>query len=156
MPPSIPKASYSGDPKIHLPSMLWHYVGMPFLIPETCFPNLKIQFSRKKLRPPRVHSQKNGFSQSSSPDSKAVFPQQVKKYMKSTFHKCFVNVTPVTNPTPMSKSDEHTVKAIKTKIYPKIGFYPEFRIGRIGPERNAHKNCSLGAHKRGPCAKEAW
>ena len=34
----------------------------------------------------------------SSPDLKADFPQQVNKSMKSTFHKCVVNVIPVTNP----------------------------------------------------------
>ena len=59
MPPSIPKASYSGDPEIHLPSMLWYYVGMPFLIPETCFANFKVKFSRKSYVPPRVHFQTN-------------------------------------------------------------------------------------------------
>ena len=42
--------------------------------------------------------------------------------MKSTFHKCVVNLLPVTDPTPMSESDKYNAKAIKTKIYPKIAF----------------------------------
>ena len=52
--------------------------------------------------------------------------------MKFKIHKCVVNVAPVTNPTPISKPDKYMVKTIKTKIQPKIDFYPEFRISRIG------------------------
>ena len=51
-----------------------------------------------------------------SSDSKADFPQQVKESMKWKFHKCVVNVTPVTNPTPTSKSDKYIVEAIEIKI----------------------------------------
>ena len=60
VPPSIPKASYSGDPKIHLPSMLWHYVSMPFLIPETCFSTLNFSFL-EKIHPPRLLFRKSLF-----------------------------------------------------------------------------------------------
>ena len=41
-----------------------------------------------------------------SPDLKADFPKHVKTLMKSTFHKYVVNVTPITNPKPMSKSEK--------------------------------------------------
>ena len=43
------------------------------------------------------------FPKNNNPGLKADFPQQVKKSMKSTIHKCIVNVTPVTNPTQYTK-----------------------------------------------------
>ena len=46
------------------------------------------------------------FLKSNSPGLKADFHKRVNKLMKFTFDKCVLNVTPVTNPTPMSKSDE--------------------------------------------------
>ena len=58
-----------------------------------------------------------------------VFPAS-QKSIKSTFHKCIVNVPPVTNPTPMSKSDKYKVEA-KKQMWPKIDFHLESRIGRI-------------------------
>ena len=54
--------------------------------------------------------------ENNSPGLKADFHQQVKKTMKLVFDKWVVNVTPVTNPTPMSKSDKYKVKTIKAKI----------------------------------------
>ena len=47
---------------------------------------------------------KNSISKNNSPGLKATFPKQVTTTMNSTFHKCVVNVSPATNPTPMSKS----------------------------------------------------
>ena len=44
------------------------------------------------------------FLENNKPSLKAEFSSQVKTSMKSTFYKCGANVTPVTNPTPMSKS----------------------------------------------------
>ena len=41
-----------------------------------------------------------------SPGLKADFHQHVKKQMKFVFDTWVVNITPVTNPTPMSKSDK--------------------------------------------------
>ena len=40
--------------------------------------------------------------------------------MEIAFDKCVWNVTPVTNPTPMSKSDKQIVKTIKFRFSPKI------------------------------------
>ena len=39
--------------------------------------------------------------------------------MKFVFDKCVLNVRPVTNPTPMSKSDKSMVKTIKLRFNPK-------------------------------------
>ena len=41
------------------------------------------------------------------------------KTIKSTIHKYVVNVAPVTNPAPMSKSDKQTIKTIKLRFSPK-------------------------------------
>ena len=46
------------------------------------------------------------FLKNNSQGLKAVFSQRAKKTMNLTIRKCVVNVTPVTNPTPMSKSDK--------------------------------------------------
>ena len=55
----------------------------------------KIKFVKKPL-----------VCKNSSSDEKAVFHQRVQESMKFVFDKCVLNVTPVTNLTPMSKSDE--------------------------------------------------
>ena len=36
--------------------------------------------------------------------------------MKPKFHKCVVNVSPVTNPTPMNKSDKYKVQTQKPRF----------------------------------------
>ena len=46
------------------------------------------------------------FRKNSSSDEKVVFHQRVKKSMEFVFDKCVLNVTPVTNPTQYTKSDE--------------------------------------------------
>ena len=51
------------------------------------------------------------FLKNNSPGLKADFPQHVKQSMKSTIHKCIVNVTPVTNPTPYTKLVKQMVKS---------------------------------------------
>ena len=48
--------------------------------------------------------------------TKVVFHQRENKSMKITLDKCVLNVTPATNPTPMSKSDKSTLKTIKPKF----------------------------------------
>ena len=64
-----------------------------------------------------------------------IFPTSQQKQIKSTFHKCIVNVTPATNPTPMSESAKYEIKSIKNKIQLQICFLA-FSIGRVcqGPE----------------------
>ena len=60
----------------------------------------------KRVRPKtgeRDKFEKDIFCQKNCPGLKTDFPQQVKQSMKSTFHKCVVNVMPVTNPTQYSK-----------------------------------------------------
>ena len=49
------------------------------------------------------------FLKNDSPVLKVDFPRN-KKSVKSTFHKCVLNVSAVTNPTPMSKFGKYIVK----------------------------------------------
>ena len=74
--------------------------------------------SATKKETNRVKKQSR-FLKNSSPSLKADFHQQVNKSMKSTIHKRVANVTPVTNPTPMSKSDKYMVKTMKPRFSPK-------------------------------------
>ena len=68
------------------------------------------------------------FSKSSS-DLKADFHQQVNTQMKSIIHKWVVNVTPITYPTPMNKSDQYMVKAVKPRFCPKTEISGKFAYG---------------------------
>ena len=58
----------------------------------------------------KITSLKKGFysEKYSSSDGKVIFHQRVNKSMKSTFDKCVLNFTPVTNPTHYTKFDKST------------------------------------------------
>ena len=76
--------------------------------------------------------QKVVFIKNISPGLKADFSQRVNKSMKFTFHKSIVNVTPVTNPTPMSKSDKYIVKHYKPRFSPKPIFIRNSELAELG------------------------
>ena len=69
------------------------------------------------------------FLKNNSPGLKADFPQKVKQSMKSTIHKCTVNVIPVTNPTQYTKLAKSIVK---TEIRLLLGI-PVSRIFALFP-----------------------
>ena len=58
---------------------------------------------RPKLRKNDKFEKRALFPKNNSPGLKVDFPEKVPKPMKSTIHKCIVNVIPVTNPTQYTK-----------------------------------------------------